>query len=77
MDITNDTISRYSTDFESFRDDIVSGITEGFEEGLKEGIKKGFLDGVKGYLLNTDNVEIKSLEKILKDAFGNASEKSI
>ncbi len=77
MDITNDTISRYSTDFESARDDIVSGIKEGFEEGLKEGIKKGFLDGVKGCLLNTDNVEIKSLEKILKDAFGNASEKSI
>jgi flagellar biosynthesis/type III secretory pathway protein FliH len=77
VDIIKDSISRYSADFESVRDDIVSGIKEGFEEGLKEGIKKGFCDGIKDYFSNNGNVEIKSLEKILKDAFENASEKSI
>ncbi len=76
MDI-NGSIGRYSTDFESARDDIVSGMREGFEEGLKEGIKKGFCDGIKDYFSNAGDVEIKTLEKILIDAFENASEKSI
>ncbi len=81
MDIIKDSINRYSTDFESVKDDIVSGIKEGFEEGIKEGIKKGFCDGIKDCLefgfFNMDKVKIKSFNKILADAFGNASEKSI
>ncbi len=74
-------ISRYSANFGSVRDDIVSGIKEGVEEGIKEGIKKGFIDGIKGCLdvgfFNLDKAKIKSFKKILVDAFGSASEKSI
>lgn len=81
MDTIKDLISRYGTDFESVRNDIVSGIKEGFEEGIKEGIKKGFCDGIKDCLkfgfFNMDKIKIKSFNKILADAFGNASEKSI
>ncbi len=81
MDAIKDSISRYSANFESLRDDIVSGIKEGVEEGIKEGVKKGFIDGIKDCLdlgfSNIGKVKIKTFKKILVDAFGNASEKSI
>lgn len=81
MDEIKSSISRYCIDFESIREDIISGIKEGVEEGIKEGIKKGFLDGIKDCLklgfFKIGKHEIKSFKKILVDAFGNASEKSI
>ncbi len=50
MDTIKASIDRYSADFESISNDIISGAEEGFKEGLKEGIKKGFVDGIKDCL---------------------------
>ncbi len=81
MDDIKDSIGRYSAEFESIRDDIISGAKEGFKDGLKEGIKKGFVDGMKDCLdwglFNTGRFEVKGFRKILVDAFGSASENSI
>ncbi len=81
MNVIRDSISRYSSDFENVRDDIISGIEEGVKEGIKEGIKKGFLDGIKDCLylgfFNIDKHNIKSFKKILVDTSGNASRKSV
>ena len=81
MDAIKASINRYSADFESISNDIISGAKEGFKEGLKEGIKKGFVDGMKDCLnlglFNTGKFEVKSFRKILVDSFGNASRNSI
>jgi len=81
MDTIKASIDRYSADFESISNDIISGAEEGFKEGLKEGIKKGFVDGIKDCLqlglFNTGKFEVKSFRKILVDAFGSASRNSI
>lgn len=81
MAVISDPINSYSTNFESVRDDVISGINEGFKEGIKEGVEKGFRAGIKDCLnvgfFGIDKSEIKSYRKILEDAFGNASKKSI
>jgi hypothetical protein len=78
LDDIEASIDSYCRTYETMTEDILAGIEEGFEEGLKEGIKKGFVDGLKECLtLGFDNVPVKSLDAIMDDAFGKASDTTI
>ena len=59
----------YCSSYETMVEDILEGMEEGFHEGLREGIKKGFLAGVCACrTTGFDNLDVKCMERILKDA---------
>jgi hypothetical protein len=58
--------------------EIREGVDEGFNEGIKEGIKQGFVAGIRECLdEGFDNIEVKCMEEILKDAFKTSSDETI
>jgi hypothetical protein len=67
-------IVNYCSSYESIAKDIREGIDEGLNEGIKEGIKQGFVAGIRECrLMGFDNIEVKCMEDILKDAFKTSS----
>lgn len=68
------TLDNYGNSYEKLAKEIREGMNEGFNEGLVEGIKQGFVDGVKECRsVGFGNIEVKSMEEILKLAFEIAS----
>lgn len=67
-------IDNYCSSYESIAKDIREGIDEGLNEGIKGGIKQGFVAGIRECLdRGFDNIEVKCMEEILKDAFKTSS----
>jgi len=68
----------YCRSYETVVKDILEGMDEGFSEGLREGIKKGFAAGVSECrTAGFDNLDVKCLERILKDACETASDETV
>jgi len=70
-------LNDYCSKYETMAKEIHEGMDEGFNEGLREGIKKGFVAGIRECLdKGFDNIEVKCMEEILKDAFKTSSEET-
>jgi hypothetical protein len=70
-------VNDYCSRYETMAKDIREGIDEGFNEGLREGIKKGFVAGIRECMdKGFDNIEVKCMEEILKDAFKTSSDET-
>ncbi|WP_440956044.1 hypothetical protein ACSAZK_03570 [Methanosarcina sp. Mfa9] len=68
----------YCFSYETMVKEILEGIDEGFREGLREGIKKGFVAGIcECRTAGFDNLDVKCLERILKDACETASDEAV
>lgn len=68
------TIDNYCRSYETMTNEIREGMDEGLNEGIKEGIKQGFVAGIRECRLSGfDNIEVKCMEEILKDAFKTSS----
>jgi hypothetical protein len=67
-------IGNYCISYETIAKEIREGVDEGLNEGIKEGIKQGFVAGIRECrLTGFDNIEVKCMEEILKDAFKTSS----
>ncbi len=67
-------IDNYCSSYEKMAKEIREGVDEGLNEGIKEGIKQGFVAGIRECrLTGFDNIEVKCMEEILKDAFKTSS----
>jgi len=67
-------INNYCRSYETISKEIREGMDEGFNEGIKEGIKQGFVAGIRECrLTGFDNIEVKCMDEILKDAFKTSS----
>lgn len=64
----------YCSSYKKTAKEIREGMDEGFNEGLREGIKQGFVAGVRECRsTGFDNIEVKCMEEILKNACRAAS----
>ena len=71
-------VNDYCSRYETMAKDIREGMDEGFNEGLREGIRQGFVAGIRECMATGfDNIYVKSMEEILKDASKNSSDETI
>ncbi|AKB18678.1 hypothetical protein [Methanosarcina sp. WWM596] len=70
-------VNDYCSKYETMAKDIREGMDEGFNEGLSEGIKKGFVAGIRECMdKGFDEIEVKCMKEILKDAFKTSSDET-